>query len=77
MDEQEKEKIRMEARELLDKFASKLESVKLKGKKKEEKEGGFREERSGNTPEAGFRKRMFANAPEKNADNIIAEKKKW
>jgi hypothetical protein len=77
MDEQEKERVRKQAQDLLEDFGKKLESVKLKQKEVKGIEGGFRIEQEGNKPNSDFRKRMFANAPEKNEDNILAEKKSW
>jgi Asp-tRNA(Asn)/Glu-tRNA(Gln) amidotransferase C subunit len=77
INEREREAIAKEAQELMEKFGKKLESVKLKDKKSENRVGGFREEREGSLPNEDFRKRIFMNAPEKNEDNIIAEKKKW
>jgi len=77
MDEKEREKIRLEAKEILEKFAKTLENVKLKEKKAKKEVGGFREEGQGEHGDKDFRKRMFANAPNKNEDNIIAEKKSW
>ena len=77
MDEQEKEEVRKQAKQILDKFSKTLESVKFKEKKAEGKMSGFREEGQGSKGDEEFRKRMFDNAPEKNEDFIIAEKKKW
>lgn len=75
--EQEREKIREEAKEILEKFGASLSKVKLKEKKEKKSLGGFREEGNGEKGDADFRKRMFENAPNKNEDSIIAEKKKW
>lgn len=77
MNEQDREKISKEAKNLLEKFGKKLESVKLKEKKENKEVGGFRVEGKGNSSDSNFRKRVFANAPEKNEDFIIAEKKSW
>lgn len=75
--EREKEEIKKEAKEILDKFASALEGIKVKEKKEKEKIGGFREEGKGEETDNDFRKRMFENAPRKEGDFILAEKKKW
>jgi Asp-tRNA(Asn)/Glu-tRNA(Gln) amidotransferase C subunit len=73
----DEEKIRKEAREILDKFAKELEGVELKERKDKKEVGGVREEGSGGEGSSDFRKRMFANAPNKEGDFIVAEKKKW
>ena len=73
----EKEQIRKQAEQLLEKFGKALESVKLKDRKDSNKVGGFRDESNSNVSNSDFRKRIFANAPEKNEDFIIAEKKSW
>ena len=75
--ESEKEEIKKEAKEILDKFANSLEKVKVKKTEKKEKIGGFREEGKGEEADEDFRKRMFENAPRKEGDFILAEKKKW
>ena len=75
--EQEKEKIRKEARRILDNFSKALEKVKAEKKKKKKETGGFREEKEGMKGDEDFRRRMFENAPEHNENNIIAEKKRW
>ena len=77
INEREREAIAKEAQELMEKFGKKLESVKLKDKKSENRVGGFREEGLGKQGDKEFRRIMFENAPEKDGDNIIAEKKKW
>jgi predicted Asp-tRNA(Asn)/Glu-tRNA(Gln) amidotransferase subunit C len=77
MDSKEKEKIRKEARKLLDKFSRSLEKVEVKEEKIKKNRGGFREEGNGEESDADFKKRMFENAPEKDENFIIAEKKNW
>lgn len=72
-----KEEIRNEAKKIIDNFAKKLESVKVKKKSEKMKVGGFRDEKNGNETNSSFRKIMFGNAPNKNDDNIIAETKNW
>jgi len=72
------DKIKKEAREILDKFSSELKKVKLSPKKQKVQLGGFREELSSPQPlDEKFRKQMFKNAPSKDGDYLIAEKKKW
>lgn len=77
MDEGEKEKIRKQAREILDSFSRSFEGVKVKGREFKKEVGGFREEGAGFAGDSDFRDRMFENAPLKSEDFIIAEKKKW
>jgi Asp-tRNA(Asn)/Glu-tRNA(Gln) amidotransferase C subunit len=77
MDEKEAEKIRKEAKQILDKFGKTLEKVKFKEKEIKTQVGGFREEGQGKKGDESFRAAMFRNAPQKNEDHIVAEKKKW
>jgi hypothetical protein len=77
MDEKEAEKIREDAKAILDKFGKTLDKVKFKGKKENKEVGGFRVEGEGKKGDEEFRKAMFNNSSNKNGDNIIAEKKKW
>lgn len=77
MNESEKQKIQLEAKEIMKKFAKELERVKFKEEKVKKSRGGFRDEGAGENSSEDFRKRMFDNAPEKKGDFIIAEKKKW
>jgi len=73
----DEEKIRREAKAILDKFAKELERVELKEKKERKEVGGVRVEGAGGEGDKDFRKRMFENAPSKEGDFIVAEKKKW
>lgn len=77
MDEKQKEIIKKEAKEILDKFASALDRVKLKEKAGGKEIGGYRKEKEGLQCDSGFREKMFENAPNKEGDCIVAEKKSW
>lgn len=77
MDENKKEKIKEEAKRILDKFAKALESVNLKKKEFKKASEGYRNEGNGSIENGDFRKRMFANAAQKDDEYIIAESKKW
>ena len=77
MTEEQKEKIRKEAKLLLDNFAKTIDKVKVSKKTKASVAGGFREERNSIKNDEKFRSIMFANAPNIEGDNIIAEKKSW
>ena len=74
----EKEKIREEARALLESFAKKLEKIRLPDEKKEKvlKNSGMREEGQGEETNSDFKKRFLDNAPSVEDDKIVAEKKK-
>lgn len=72
----DKEQVKKEAREIMQKFARQLEKVKLKEEKIKKPLGGFREERSGKSTDEKFRKAMFTNAQTK-GDFLISEKRKW
>ncbi|MAG37925.1 hypothetical protein CMI45_00865 [Candidatus Pacearchaeota archaeon] len=79
MVDKDTEKVREEARALLENFAKKLEKVDL-GKEKEEKdmkESGFREEGEGKEANEDFKKRFLDNAPNVKGGKIVAEKKSW
>jgi len=76
--EKEKERIKKEAKQIMDSFSRKLgriDSKKLK-EKMIERDECERKEGDGSCSEID-RKIMFENAPNKNDDFIIAEKKKW
>ena len=74
--EKEKEKIQVQAKQIMDSFSEKLSKVgELKEAGVERKECE-REEGKFKCAEID-RKIMFDNAPEKNDDFIIAETKKW
>ncbi|MFQ5531646.1 MAG: hypothetical protein ACE5ES_03470 [Candidatus Nanoarchaeia archaeon] len=76
--DKEKEGIRKEAKQIMDRFSKKLSKIpvsKLKGSLVErdvsERPEGLEK------PAEIDRKIMFENAPEKNDDFIFGEKKKW
>ncbi len=81
VNEKEKQKIREDAKKILDTFSEKLSKINkinksLIEKKSEENKECQRDE--GKKHCNNFdRKIMFENAPEKNEDFIIAEVKKW
>lgn len=72
------EKIKSEAKKIIDSFSEKLSKVKVSDKepiiKRKEYE---RQEGDGEECDNHFKKIMFENAPNKNGDFIMAEKKKW
>ncbi len=75
--EKQKNEIKLEAKKILDNFASALERVGVKKRGFKKYTGGYRKEREGEKCDEDFRDRMFHNAPSKDRDCIIAEKKKW
>ena len=75
--ESEREKIKIQAKQILDDFSKSLDQVKVKSKKTKNEVGGFREEGEGRKADSEFRKKMFSNAPQKDENNILAEKKSW
>ena len=76
--EKEKESIKKQAKEIMDKFSKKLERINKKtGDSFVERDDFEREEDEGKKPNEDFRKRMFENAPNKNDDFILGEKKSW
>lgn len=76
--DEEKEKIKQEAKSIIDDFSDKLGKIKDKTKDNFiERDKCFREEENLQECDEDFRKRMFDNAPNKNKDFILAEKKIW
>jgi|TARA_Y100000031_G_C8126369_1_gene340689 Asp-tRNA(Asn)/Glu-tRNA(Gln) amidotransferase C subunit len=76
--ENEKESIRKQAKEIMDKFSEKISKVDKKiSELLIEREEFERTESDGKETNLDFRKRMFENAPKKNKDFILTEKKKW
>jgi len=73
---EKEERIRKEARTILDKFAKALEKVETKESFVERKKCA-REEGEGDEPNESFRQIFFQNAPEVNNNCIQAEKGKW
>jgi len=77
--EEEKEKIKKEAKGIMDSFSEKLN--KIDSKKLEEplieREDFERNEGEGKEGDKDFRNRMFDNVSNKNKDFIIVEKKGW
>lgn len=73
-----KDQIKKEAKEIMDKFAKSLDSIKEKVKDSfVEREKDRREEKEGKFADRDFREIMFENAPSKSGDFICGEKKKW
>jgi len=75
----DKEKIKKEAKQILDKFADALSRV---GKEKDvdfyvDRDEFERKEGEGEKSDSGFKKKMLANAPEHTDDFIMAERGKW
>lgn len=74
--EEEKQKIRDNAKKLLDEFSSKLSKIKSIETKTENKEN-LRTEKNGWTTNNDFRELMMDNAPTVEDGLIIAERGKW
>jgi len=78
MDEKEREKIREQAKAIMDKFAKSLDSVKDKVEDSfVERAQDRRKEGEGKEANSEFKKIIFENAPNKNGDYLFGEKKKW
>ena len=74
----EKEEIKKQAKDIMDKFSEKLSKIDKKiPEPLIERDKFGRVEGEGRESNSDFRERMFENAPQKNKDFIIAEKKKW
>jgi Asp-tRNA(Asn)/Glu-tRNA(Gln) amidotransferase C subunit len=76
--ESEKESIKKQAKEIMDRFSEKLARIDKKTSEPIIERKNFeRHEMQGSKPNLDFRKRMFENAPNKNDDFILGEKKGW
>jgi len=76
--EKEKEKIKKEAKSIMDSFSKKLSRIDKQMKEPFVERGkGERVEGEGKEGSSEFRKAILENAPRKNKDFIIAEKKRW
>ena len=76
--EEEKEKIREEAKQIMSNFSKKLSKVnKDIPEPLIERDDFEREETNDQVRDEEFRKIVFENAPNKNKDFILAEKRKW
>ncbi len=76
--DEEKEKIKRQAKEILDKFSEKLSAVDKKTADVSiERAVSERAEGGGKNPDEDFRKRVLENAPNKSDDFILGEKKSW
>lgn len=77
--EKEKEKIRKEARKIIDSFSKKLSKVSEElGEPLIERDEFERTESKNKKTDKSFsRELFFGNAPKKNKDFILGEKKKW
>ena len=74
--EKEKEDIRNQAKQIMEKFSKKLEKVQGQIDSSESEKLEF-ERAEGKNPLEIDKKIMFENAPNKNKDFLIAEKKEW
>ncbi len=73
----DQEKIRKQAKAVMDEFIKALDKVgEISGKVGLEREQTTREPTK-SKPNKDFRERMLKNAPKKDGDSIIAEKKSW
>ena len=77
--QKEIDKIKIEVREILDKFSVALGKVKLKEGEEwnVERDNERRIEKDGKICDSDFRKIMFENSTSKDEDSIIGEKKTW
>jgi len=72
------EKIKADAKKIIDSFSEKLSHVKVLDKEPIIERKDFeRKEGDGENCDNDFKKIMFENAPNKDGDFIVGEKKKW
>jgi hypothetical protein len=72
----DEEKIKQQAKQIIDNFVSALEKIETK-EESVERDNDRRMERVSLETDKDFRKIMFENAPNKKGDCITAEKGKW
>ena len=78
LSEEEKEKVKREAKKMLDSLSEKMSKVKVSDEEPSVRRMDFeRGEKDGEECDLSFKKIMFDNAPNKSEDFIIAERKKW
>lgn len=78
LNEEEKSRIREQAKKMLDSFSGKISKVQVSEDEPVIERKEFeRGEKNGENCDISFKKIMFENAPHKNKDFIIAEKKSW
>ena len=78
VDEEERKRIKEQARKIMDSFSEKLADIDKKVKEPViERKEFSRAESKANECAKEFRESMFENAPKKNKDFIIAEKRSW
>jgi len=77
LSEKDKEEIKIQAKDILDKFSAKLSEVELGEEPLIIRGNGQRVEGSGSESDLDFKKRILKNAEKKNDDSIIAEVVKW
>ncbi|MEM3405438.1 MAG: hypothetical protein QW117_00470 [Candidatus Pacearchaeota archaeon] len=79
LSEEEKENIKKEAKNIIDKFSKVLDSVNenIEDFFIEREKDRRKESESENYLDLDFRNTFFENAPNKNNNFLIAEKKKW
>ena len=74
--EKERGEIKNEAKNLLNRFAEKLQTIKTK-EAHLENNSGFRQEGEGWDTDGDFKELMLGNAPFVDDDSIVAEKGAW
>ena len=72
----DREKIKEQAKKLLDNFASALGDIKTE-EVYVERDEDRRDETQASAPNEDFKKRILKNAPKKDDDCIVAEKGSW
>jgi len=77
MELEKQEKIKEQAREILDKFASALASVEKETKEEIGVERDEFERQEGEGEDCKFKKELLKNAPEKDDDFVIVERGDW
>mgnify|MGYP006291550991 CR=1 FL=1 len=82
--EKEKKEIEKEAKDIINSFSKKLESIKklpeqglVERKVFQRKEKSQKDNKKENRKKKDFKKRILENAPRKNKNYILSEKKKW
>lgn len=73
----DEERIKKEAKEIMDNFMSALKDIEVEEEFILERDMTYREETQGNVADEDFKQRFLSNAPKTSGDAILANKGSW
>lgn len=77
MNKIDKEKIKTEAKEIMDNFMNALADIEVEEEFNLTRKNSFREENNGNKPNEQFKQKFLENAPKISGNSIVANKGEW